>query len=70
MTINTERLQLIEITWGDLPDIHHLHSIAEVDEYNTLGLPNDEEETREIIRPVLENQDAEIRRLYMWKIVD
>jgi RimJ/RimL family protein N-acetyltransferase len=70
MTITTERLQLAEITWDDLPDIHHLHTIAEVDEYNTLGLPNDEEETREIIRPVIENQSEEKRRLYMWKIVD
>ena len=70
MKISTARLDLIEIGWGDLPDIHHLHSIAEVDEYNTLGLPKDEEETKEIIRPIIENQQDEIQRFYMWKIID
>lgn len=68
MIITTSRLDLNEITWDDLPEIHHLHSIAEVDEYNTLGLPQNEEETREIIRPVIENQKAEVQRFYMWKI--
>lgn len=69
MNISTARLDLIEITWDDLPDIHHLHSIAEVDEYNTLGLPQDEEETKEIIRPVIEGQKDEVQRFYMWKII-
>jgi len=70
MEINTERLLLTEVTWDDLPDIHHLHSIAEVDEFNTLGLPDNIEETREIIRPVIENYKAEVRRFYMWKIIE
>jgi len=69
MKITTARLDLIEVTWDDLPDIHHLHSIAEVDEFNTLGLPKDEEETKDIISPVVENQKEEVRRLYMWKII-
>lgn len=69
MKITTTRLNLIEVTWDDLPDIHHLHTIAEVDEYNTLGLPNDIYETKEIIKPVIENQSADVRRLYMWKII-
>lgn len=68
MNISTERLDLIETTWEDLPDIHHLHSIAEVDEYNTLGVPNDEMETKEIIRPVIEDMSAKTRRLFMWSI--
>jgi [ribosomal protein S5]-alanine N-acetyltransferase len=67
--IETERLLLSEITWDDLPNIHHLHSIAEVDEYNTLGIPENEDETKEIIRPVIEDREAKVRRLYMWKIV-
>ena len=70
MNISTARLDLIEISWDDLPDIHHLHSIAEVDEYNTLGLPDDEEETKKIIGPVIENQKAAVQRFYMWKIID
>lgn len=70
MEINTDRLLLTEVTWDDLPDIHHLHSIAEVDEFNTMGLPNDIEETREIIKPVIDNRKAEIQKIYMWKIIE
>lgn len=70
MKISTQRLELVEITWDDLPNIHHLHSIAEVDEYNTLGVPNDEEETRELIRPVIENQQDNTQKIYMWTIVE
>jgi len=49
MEIITERLILREITWNDLESIHRLHSIPEVDEYNTLGIPKDIDETRELI---------------------
>jgi ribosomal-protein-alanine N-acetyltransferase len=46
MNLESTRLQLIEIAWDDLDNIHHLHSIAEVDEFNTLGIPETIEETR------------------------
>ena len=68
MKIETARLVLTEIGWDDLNDIHHLHSIAEVDEYNTLGIPISENETKEIIRPTIEDQQSKIRKLYTWKI--
>lgn len=54
MEITTERLLLREITWNDLEDIHRLHSKPEVDEYNTLGLPKNLDETRELMRPDIE----------------
>lgn len=69
MKITTARLELIEISWDDLQNIHHLHSMAEVDEHNTLGIPNDEGETREIIKPVIKDQASKVRKLYMWKII-
>ncbi len=70
MNLESERLQLIEISWEDLDNIHHLHSIAEVDEFNTLGIPENAEETKEVIRPIIDDQELPIRRLYMWKIVE
>ncbi len=70
MELSSERLKLIEIGWEDVEDIHKLHSVPEVDEFNTLGIPADIEETKEIIRPVIENQDAEIQKLYMWKVIE
>lgn len=47
--IESERLSLREITQSDLNDIHLLHSFEEVDEYNTLGIPKDKNETESII---------------------
>ncbi|WP_411030443.1 GNAT family N-acetyltransferase [Spongiimicrobium sp. 3-5] len=69
MDIESERLKLQEVGWDDLADIHRLHSYSEVDEYNTLGIPKDMEETKESIRPMIDDQKSEKRKLYFWKIV-
>jgi ribosomal-protein-alanine N-acetyltransferase len=69
MELKTKRLILREITWDDLEDIHRLHSIPEVDKYNTLGIPKNIEETKEVIRPIIEDQKLEIRKLYLWKVL-
>jgi ribosomal-protein-alanine N-acetyltransferase len=70
MNLESPRLKIIEISWDDLDNIHHLHSIAEVDEFNTLGIPENVEETKDIIRPIIEDQKLPVRRLYMWKIIE
>jgi RimJ/RimL family protein N-acetyltransferase len=68
MEITTERLLLREITWNDLEDIHRLHSKPEVDEYNTLGIPKNLDETRELMRPDIEiKKDPQLR--YTWRII-
>ena len=69
MELESERLRLKEVTWDDVKDIHELHSYPEVDEFNTLGLPKDIDETREAIRPMIEDMKAEARKLYFWKIL-
>lgn len=57
----TERTKLRLIQHTDLDFIHELHSLAETDKYNTLGIPNDIEETKSIITPwIEENQRTEI----------
>jgi len=68
MNIHSERLQLIEITWEDLDNIHWLHSFPEVDEYNTLGIPDNKEVTRGIMQPTIEDQESEKRKEYQWSI--
>lgn len=70
MEIKTSRLQLNEISWDDLDHVHHLHTIAEVDEFNTLGIPESLDETREVIRPAIEDQSLRERRIFMWKIIE
>ena len=69
MKIETNRLVLITITQTDLEDIHKLHSIPEVDRYNTLGIPENMEETMKLVGPVLKEQKLTPRKDYTFKIV-
>lgn len=68
MKIISKRLILVEISWDDLENIHHLHSFPEVDEFNTLGLPRDINETKELIRPAIENKGEDLQKSYTWRI--
>jgi len=68
MKLESERLKLKEVSWDDLSDIHELHSYSEVDKYNTLGIPKNIDETKETIRPMIDDQKSEKRKLYFWKI--
>ncbi len=70
MNLESERLFLNEITWDDLERIHELHSIPEVDEYNTLGIPRDINETKEVLRPIIENRKSDSRKLFCWAIIN
>ena len=69
MEIITERLLLREITWNDLEEIHMLHSIPEVDEYNTLGIPKNLDETRELIRKDIDAKKADPQSSYTWRVI-
>jgi len=64
----SDRLSFREITWDDLENIYALHRMSEIDEYNTLGIPKDIEETREVIRPSIEDQKNPKRKLFCWAI--
>ncbi len=68
MRIETNRLILDEVTWSDLEDIHQIHSFPEVDEFNTLGLPADLEETRRIVKPFIDAQTENPQKMYSWKV--
>ncbi|RKD90517.1 GNAT family N-acetyltransferase [Mangrovibacterium diazotrophicum] len=69
LTVRTERLSLIEVSPDDLEAIHQLHSIPEVDEFNTLGLPNSIADTAQLMKPVFEAQLKVSRTSYTWKIM-
>ena len=69
MKLNTSRLQLIEISMEDVHKIHTLHSIPEVDEFNTLGIPQNLEATEKIILPDIEDQQKSVRSRFCWKVI-
>jgi RimJ/RimL family protein N-acetyltransferase len=61
--ILTERTRLRLIELSDLASIHRLHSLPEVDEFNTLGIPKDIDETASVIKPWIdENQSEGVKR--------
>ncbi|GAB3905634.1 GNAT family protein [Larkinella knui] len=49
MELKTDRLVLKELTRSDLEKIHELHSQPEVDEFNTLGIPDNIETTESLL---------------------
>jgi [ribosomal protein S5]-alanine N-acetyltransferase len=60
--LTSQRLKLRLIQISDLQSIHNLHSIPETDEYNTLGIPKDIDETNCIIETwILDHEEREIQ---------
>jgi ribosomal-protein-alanine N-acetyltransferase len=66
--LSSERLILKEIMSGDLQHIHALHSIPRVDEYNTLGIPENIDETKQLLEPVFKDQKSRVRKHYWFSI--
>lgn len=69
MNLQTERLRLEELTPFDLNNLHYLNSCPEVDEFNTLGIPKNIEETQQHLQRFLNAQEANPRSSYNWKII-
>ena len=66
--LKSEKLDLKPINFSDLEAIHQLHSLPETDEFNTLGIPENIEQTRAIIENwILENQQ-ENNRIFTFSI--
>jgi len=66
--LESERLVMTEITNNDLNDIHTLHSTPEVDEFNTLGMPKDIQETSNFISATIKDQQTTDRKHICWTI--
>nr|WP_319269905.1 GNAT family protein [uncultured Draconibacterium sp.] len=68
-TLQTQRLKLLEIEMEDLDQLHRLHSIPEVDEYNTLGIPESIKDTEQFIQQQLVAKSKSPRNSYVWKVL-
>lgn len=69
LTLETDRLLLIEISADDMEAIHRLQSFPEVDEFNTLGIPKSLDETKKVMQPSIDAQLQSPRGSYTWKIL-
>ena len=66
--ISTERIKLRLIELSDLNSIHKLHSLPEIDEYNTLGIPKRIEETKTVIEPWISENEMDNIKNYTFAI--
>ena len=68
MELQTERLILKELSLADLNEVHLLHSFQEIDEFNTLGIPETIQTTYILLKEWLEQQKAIPRISYTFSI--
>ncbi|MCU4176911.1 GNAT family N-acetyltransferase [Carboxylicivirga sp. N1Y90] len=67
-SIESKRLDLNEISLNDVDHIHTLHSLPEVDRYNTLGIPENIRISEKLINTSLEAQKQVPRKHIHWCI--
>jgi RimJ/RimL family protein N-acetyltransferase len=68
MELQTERLLLQELSLADLDNVHQLHSLPEVDAFNTLGIPETIQTTETLLNGWMEQQQVNPRRSYTFRI--
>ncbi|UOQ69914.1 GNAT family N-acetyltransferase [Hymenobacter volaticus] len=68
MELFTSRLHLRELTATDLQAVHHLHSLPQVDEFNTLGLPESLATTKLLLAEWAVQQQATPRTAYIFYV--
>ncbi len=68
MKPQTKRLKLAELSLGDLEKIHHLHSLPEIDEYNTLGIPDTIQTTEFLLKEWIGQQKTVPGKSYIFCI--
>ncbi len=68
MNSQSTKITFRDITVEDIPIIHQLNSFAEVDQYNTLGIPESIKDTENLIHPIIQDQNANPRPRYVWII--
>ncbi len=68
LRLETERLLISPITLDDLENIHELHLLPETDKFNTLGIPKNIDETKNIIAEWIEKNNSGQNRNFTFKI--
>jgi RimJ/RimL family protein N-acetyltransferase len=66
MELKTERLKLRKLSLTDLEKVHELHSLPETDKYNTLGIPETIEVTKQIVSEWLTSQNELPRKKFVF----
>ena len=68
MELRTVRLKIEELSLTDLNSVHQLHSLAETNEFNTLGVPETIQVTELLLTQWIAQQKASPRTSYIFAI--
>nr|WP_298996174.1 GNAT family N-acetyltransferase [uncultured Allomuricauda sp.] len=68
ITLKTERLLIRLVSLKDLEEIHELHSLPETDRFNTLGIPRNIDETKEVLMEWTDKNNSGKNRNFTFKI--
>ncbi|MEO8710601.1 MAG: GNAT family protein [Parafilimonas sp.] len=68
MELHTIRLNITELSFADLENIHQLHSLPEIDEFNTLGIPDNIQATESLLKEWIQQQNIVPRASYTFCI--
>jgi [ribosomal protein S5]-alanine N-acetyltransferase len=66
--LTTEHLNLRLVTYADLANVHELHSLPETDEFNTLGIPENVDDTKVILGNWIAANSREHNRSYIFVV--
>ncbi len=66
MQLETPRLTLIPVQKEDIQRLHALHSMPEIAEFNTLGIPLEESVTVELLKNVLDKDNKQEHGWTIW----
>lgn len=66
--LKTKRLIILPISLSDVENIHELHSLPETDQFNTLGIPENIEETKAIVKEWIQKNQNGSSQNFVFKI--
>ena len=66
--LKTKRLNIRELTFADINNVHELHSLPETNEFNTLGIPENIQTTKNLLEEWIALQKQEPRSCYIFCI--
>jgi RimJ/RimL family protein N-acetyltransferase len=66
--LRTNRLIIRPISLSDLDKIHVLHSLPETDKFNTLGIPENLDQTEKIIKDWIEKNNNGEKKNFTFKV--
>ncbi|RDI53464.1 GNAT family N-acetyltransferase [Flavobacterium glaciei] len=66
--LKTQRLIVRPITLLDLDYVHELHSLEETDEFNTLGIPENIEETKQLLEKWIFENSKELTTHFTFAV--